>query len=151
MRLKEGQAGGGGRVDGTYNLCSGPKTLCKLWPTSLPLCPLCIPEQIAFCVFCWKQAELRTHHTGELVPRVSSLQSAGQALVPYGGWIWDICCFHRECRDTHHLTDTRFLDRQTPIELTGSHYSQLCRRPGLWSTQELVVSNSKTPCYLVWA
>lgn len=61
----------------------------------------------------------------------------------YGGWIWDICCLHREWREC-------FLDGQTPV-LTGSHYSQLCRRPGLWSTQELVINNSTTPCYLVWA
>lgn len=69
-------------MDGTYNLCSGPKTLCKLWPTSLLPCPLCIPDQTAFFVFCRDQAELGTHHTGELVPGVSLPQSAGQALVP---------------------------------------------------------------------
>lgn len=81
MRLKEGQAKGG-RVDGTYNLCSGPKTPCKLWPTSLPLCPLCIPDQITFFVFCREQGELGTHHTGELVPGVSSPQNTGQELAP---------------------------------------------------------------------
>lgn len=35
--------------------------------------------------------------------------------------------------------------------LKGSHYSQLCRRPGPWSTQELVVNNSQARFYLVWA
>lgn len=61
QRETEGRAGRRGRVDGTYNLCSGPKTLCKLWPTSLPPCSLCISDQIA--IFCGEQGELGTLHT----------------------------------------------------------------------------------------
>ena len=65
VRLKEGQARRG-RVDGTYNLCSGPKTLCKLWPTSLPLCPLCIPDQITFFVFFGSKESLGPTTLGSL-------------------------------------------------------------------------------------
>lgn len=129
QRETEGRAGQRGRADSTYNLCSGSKTLYKLWPPSLFPCPLCIPNQLA--VFCREQGELGTHHPGAC-PRDEQLAGYGSGIQ-----IWDLGDLCREQRKC-------FFDGQTPV-LMGSYYSELCRRPGLWSTQELVENISKAP------
>lgn len=124
VRLKEGQAGGGGQIA----LITSARAQ-RHWTNYGP--HLSFHARSAFPIGLPSSAGSKVSlepTTLELVPGMSSLQGTGEASR-YGTLV---------------TFAESFFDGQTSV-LMDSYYSELCRRPGLWSTQELVENISKAP------
>lgn len=127
VRLKEGQAGGGGRIA----LITSARAQ-RHWTNYSP--HLSFHARSAFPISLPSSAGSKVSlepTTLELVPGISSLQGTGEASG-YGTTV----------ASADSRGNASLMDRHP---LMGSYYSELCRRPGLWSTQELVENISKAP------